>query len=222
VSIKTIQEKLVNRIFNKRIASLYSSRFKKYGPAPFSVLWFNGERQLKRFEIIADGIFRAGFTPKDTIIDFGCGYGAFLEFLHKYKQFLPAHYYGLDLSTEMISFCQRRYRSKRVSFLKKNDLDFDGGFSVISGAFGRAATPDVALWESYVFSNLLKIWSHTKKAMVFNFQYTASSESKISSDRIYYISLDRLFYVLEAIGGSSNLIYDRSIPNDITVILRHI
>ena len=101
----------------------------------------------------------------------------------------------------MISFCQRKYRSKRVSFLK-NDLDFDGGFSVISGAFGRAVTPDVSLWESYVFSNLLKIWSHTKKAMVFNFQYTASSESKISSDRIYYISLDRLSYVLEAIGGA--------------------
>lgn len=222
MSIKTIQEKLVNKIFNKRIGNFYSSRFSKYGPAPFSVLWFNQERQLKRFEIIADSIKRAGFAPSDTIIDFGCGYGAFLEFLHKHRQFIPAHYYGLDLSTEMISYCQRKYKLKRVNFLKKNDLDFDGCFSVISGAFGRAATPNVSLWESYVLSNLLKIWSHTKKAMIFNFQYVATSESKISDDRIYYISLDRLSYFLGVMDGSFQLIYDRSLPDDITVSLRRV
>ena len=220
MSFQTIRNKLVNKIFNKRTANLYSTRFKKYGPLPSSVLWLNKQRQLKRFEIIANSILRVGFAPSDTIMDFGCGYGAFLDFLYKYKQLSSAHYYGLDLSTEMIEFCQSKYKSKRVNFLKKSHLDFDVSFSVLSGAFGRAATSNVSMWERYVFLNLSKTWSYTQKAMIFNFQYTNANVSKISRDKIYYICLGRLSLFLGRLGGSPSLIYDHALPDDVTILLR--
>lgn len=220
MSFKTVQDKIVNTVFNIRTANLYSSRFKKHGPSAPSVLWLNEQRQLKRFEIISNSILKAGFTPLDTIMDFGCGYGAFLEFLHKHRQLMPAHYYGLDLSSEMIEFCQSKYNLKKASFLHKSHLDFDVGFSVLSGTFGLAATSDVSMWESYVFSNLSKIWSYTKNAMIFNFQYTDSGVSKISKDRIYYICFDRLSLFLDRLGGSPSLIYDQSLSKDVAVLMR--
>ena len=220
MSFKTIPNKLVKTFFNIQTANLYSSRFRKYGPSPSSVLWLNDQRQLKRFEVIANSIATADFTSLDTIVDFGCGYGAFLEFLYKQKQLTPAHYYGLDLSVEMIEFCQSKFKSKRVSFFKKSQLDFDVSFSIISGAFNRSATYDVSMWENYVFSNLSKIWGCTKKAMIFNFQYTNLDVSKISEDKIYYICFSRLRLFLNKLGGNPSLIYNQSIPDDVTILLR--
>ena len=40
------------RIFEKKIASEYNSRFLKYGAQPKSSLWFSKERQILRFDLI--------------------------------------------------------------------------------------------------------------------------------------------------------------------------
>lgn len=223
-SARTIifKEKLFNFIFPNKVADLYSTRFRQYGPVPTSVLWFDNERQLKRFELIADSILATGFVSTDTLVDFGCGYGAFLDYLNCQRLITPAHYYGIDVSENMINFCRKRFVSEKVTFTKASYLNHPCSFSVISGTFNRAVVSKLAVWEAYVVSNLFEIWKNTKKSMVFNIQYTSSKSSKITDDMIYYMSHGSLSSLLLDLGGSSQLIFDDYLPNDVTVVVSKI
>lgn len=187
---------------------------------PAAVLWLNYKRQLKRFEIIADNISNGGLIAGDTLADIGCGYGAFFEFLHSRKDFSPAHYYGLDISTEMIKFCRKTYNCRTASFLNASGLEHLCSFSIISGTFNRAATSDLSKWENYVFSNLLNIWHCTQKSMIFNMQFTGLKESLITNDMIYYIARPRLLDLLDTIGGHYYLVCHPYLPNDMTVVVK--
>ena len=93
---------------------------------------------------------------------------------------------------------------------------------MISGTFNRAVVSKLAVWENYVVSNLFEIWRNTKKSMVFNIQYTSSKPSKITYDMIYYMSRRSLSSLLLDLGGSSQLIFDDYLPNDVTVVVSKI
>ena len=101
--------------FDSEIAEIYNERFLKFGPLPEASMWYSKKRQFTRFDIILNQIKSLSQKNKISVSDIGCGYGAYLEFLSERKYSLELHYYGYDVSDEVVKFCQKKY-SNRASF----------------------------------------------------------------------------------------------------------
>ena len=95
--------------FDRKIAEVFNQRFLKLGPAPEASMWFSKKRQFMRFEIIFNEIKLLTNNKKRSIIDIGCGYGAFFEFLSNRGSNDICTYFGYDVSIEVIKFCKERY-----------------------------------------------------------------------------------------------------------------
>ena len=103
------------RSFDSEIAEIYNKRFLEFGPLPEASMWYSKKRQFARFDIILDQIKLISQNNKISVSDIGCGYGAFLEFLSERKYSRKLHYYGYDVSHEVVKFCQKKY-SNGASF----------------------------------------------------------------------------------------------------------
>ena len=106
---------LMSRSFDSEIAEIYNERFLEFGPLPEASMWYSQKRQFARFDIILNQINLLSQKNKISVSDIGCGYGAFLEFLSERKYSRELHYFGYDVSDEVVKFCQKKY-SKRASF----------------------------------------------------------------------------------------------------------
>jgi len=80
------------------IVKHYQKLYKTHGNAPESVQWANAETQYKRFEILS-GIS----TGIDSVIDLGCGLGAYYQYL-KLNDF-NGRYLGMDIVPEFVQQC---------------------------------------------------------------------------------------------------------------------
>ena len=79
---------------DSKIAEIYNQRFLKLGPSPEASMWFSKKRQFKRFDIIFNEIKLLNKDNNRSIIDIGCGYGAFLKHLQDSFSNDRFHYYG--------------------------------------------------------------------------------------------------------------------------------
>mgnify|MGYP005688449953 FL=1 len=90
-----------------RISNLYSANLTEYGDQSKAVGWSTADSQELRFEELTkvipemDGSF--------SVNDYGCGYGAHLEYLLQ-KKYSVAGYNGYDLSEEMLRKSKERLK----------------------------------------------------------------------------------------------------------------
>ena len=81
----------------RRVADYYTGKLREHGPTHSGVDWNSAESQLLRFEQFMRMI------PRDepvSVVDYGCGYGAFAGYLEAAGADLA--YTGYDVSREMI------------------------------------------------------------------------------------------------------------------------
>ncbi len=77
----------------------YSDRYKKLGYDVKTLGWGTKEQQLKRFEAVLTGDVS---LAKKTIIDIGCGFGDFANFLFQHEIEFNS-YTGWDLNPDLIN-----------------------------------------------------------------------------------------------------------------------
>ena len=151
------------------INKFYNGLLDKHGAGTIDALGWNGsESQQKRFEVLA-GI---GDMNGKTILDVGCGYGDFLEYIKDRKNI--EHYTGIDVNPRMIDEAKKRHdiHSYIVS-LEKGTLEewrdyhrvqeFD--YVVASGIFAVNMTN----MKEYVRSTLEMMFRRCKAGVAVNF-----------------------------------------------------
>ncbi len=150
------------------IARVFDHRIDKFGNTPKGVLWKNIEGQQLRFEVLAgilDDVFPAG---KISINDFGCGYGAFFDFLVDLPSTSALTYTGFDMSQHMVRAARHRISDKRAIFRETYKIDAPADFTFVSGTFNLKLDTDDAPWNAYVKSSLRDLWSMSSRGMAFN------------------------------------------------------
>lgn len=165
----------------------YTSRILEHGPTGRGVDWNGEESQVLRFAQIAKVLPALRFS----VLDYGCGYGAFLNYLKVggYDEFF---YYGFDISDEMIAQAQNLQKSSGAfSFGTeiKGNTDYD--FVVASGLFNvRLDKPD-DVWLQYILETLDRFDELAAKGFSFNILTSYSDKDK-QRDHLYYA--DPLFF----------------------------
>ena len=202
---------------DSKIAEIYNQRFLKLGPSPAASMWFSKKRQFARFDIILNEIKLLNKNNKRSIIDIGCGYGAFYEFLSVRGADDIWSYYGYDVSNEVIKFCKEKY-SQGAAFYTGSIPTLTAEFIIMSGTYNFFPTKDYNSWRLYFFRSLKALWSKTTCAMIFNLQ--TSDKEKITDGGIVYTSRNEIENFCKSRFGNVKAVIDSAIPKDVTFVIK--
>ena len=173
-----------------QVDKYYSDKIQMYGAVPKGVDWNGEESQTIRFKQLSQIINDEGTLT--SILDYGCGYGAFYDFIHQIisKNF---QYVGYDISQAMIKEAMNKHQtsSDALWLTEKRDIT-PCDFTVASGIFNVKQDIDTATWEKYVFDSLQEINHLSKKGFAVNL-LTSYSEDEKKRDYLYYADPCKIF-----------------------------
>ncbi len=158
----------------------YSKRVTEFGATAKGVDWNSPESQALRFEQIAK---LWGDKPHTlSIIDYGCGYGALVDFLR--SRGAPIQYQGFDISTAMIAQAASR-AGPDCTFTTRADALTPADFVVASGIFNVKLAHELDAWAGHVRRTLASMKGLSKRGFAFNALTSYADEEKQRKD-LYY------------------------------------
>ena len=172
------------------LRSFFDNRARLHGAVFQSVDWNSLERQYTVFQ----QLLKIWINRRDSssILDFGCGYGALLDFLTA-ENFNLNEYFGYDFSQSMIdNALQIHPQRSGVIFTSEAVHLQQADYVIASGILGMKIDAAEAEWENYCFKTLSQLWRLSKKGMAFNSLTSYSDPEKMRPD-LYYADPCRLF-----------------------------
>lgn len=171
----------MDKEIKKTLDNYFSTRVKKYGANVDGVDWNSETSQILRFK----QLLKICEQETDyTINDLGCGYGALYQYL-KENNLKFRHYYGYDISQDMIISAKEMYGSENDCDFLCNDCLKKADFTVASGTFNMKFDFSNEAWEKHTLQTLQKIDEASIKGFAFNILTSYSDQEYMRSD-LYY------------------------------------
>ncbi|GAB4199131.1 MAG: class I SAM-dependent methyltransferase [Bacteroidia bacterium] len=168
-----------------KISQYYSNKIITHGTTSQGVDWNSKDSQFKRFEQLCKIIT----SEKFSVIDYGCGYGALIEYLN--SRFKDYDYIGYDISKEMIDASKKLFCDKRYFFTNESKEIKPSDYLIASGIFNVKLDTPVERWEKYIVETLETFYQLSLKGFAFNI-LTSYSDKEYMKDYLYYAN--PLFY----------------------------
>lgn len=155
------------RGIRNRVRAYYSEAIEQHGPTPLGVDWPNVASQYLRFLQL---LKLCDFDRPFSLNDFGCGYGALLDYLALRHRGAQVTYNGIDLSPLMISTASRRWAKRpRTTFVVASRCVKTADYAVASGVFNVRLGQPLEAWEAYVQQILRDLCGHSRIGFAVNF-----------------------------------------------------
>ncbi len=147
------------------------------------------------------------FAKPFRLNDFGCGYGALLEYLAMRHAGAAVAYHGVDISPAMIEAASDRWSNNaRATFAVGSRCGRMADYSVSSGVFNVRLGHPVREWESYIESVLADLRDNSRLGFAVNFMLphdTQPSEQELyrTEPRRWVGACEKLGAKVEVLGG---------------------
>jgi SAM-dependent methyltransferase len=165
----------------RRVADYYAGKLREHGPTHQGVDWNSSESQLLRFEQFMRVI--PSHEPV-SVLDYGCGYGAFAGYLEAAGVDLT--YTGYDVSGEMVATARELAADKLGwSFTSNREELSPADFTVASGVFNVRVGTDAERWRDYTIETISELASLSRRGLGFN-MLTSYSDPERMTKRLYY------------------------------------
>jgi SAM-dependent methyltransferase len=162
------------------VGRYYSGRLQEHGPSARGVDWNSAESQELRFAQLARVLPLSGSF---SLVDYGCGYGALIEFLEKADA--DFDYQGFDISSDMIESARADHTGDRLRFTTREEDLEASDFAVASGIFNVRLDTLLEDWTAYVKHTLDRLDNLGSKGFAFNMLTSYSDADRMRSD-LYY------------------------------------
>ncbi|MFO0926419.1 MAG: methyltransferase domain-containing protein [Gemmataceae bacterium] len=164
-----------------QVGAYYTARLSEHGPTPRGVDWNGAESQQLRF----DQLLRAcDLERPDVIGDYGCGYGALLDWLR--ERGFAGEFRGFDIAADMVAAAAARHAGDgRARFAAAETVLAGCDVVLASGIFNVRLSTPVADWEAYVRTTLDRIAGLAGRGFAFNI-LTSYSDADKRRDHLYY------------------------------------
>jgi SAM-dependent methyltransferase len=164
-----------------KVRNYYSGTIERHGPTPLGVDWPNAASQYLRFvQLLKICDFESAFS----LNDFGCGYGALLDFLALRHSNATVAYRGIDISPSMIAAARKRWADKKYAkFAVGSRCGHLADYSLASGIFNVRLGHPVGDWEAYIESILTDI--HTSSRIGFAVNFMLPHDAQPSENGLY-------------------------------------
>lgn len=144
------------------IRELYEKSLKEHGTTSKAVGWPTDKSHGLRFEKLIQVIDP---TTQFSVNDLGCGYGAFLGFLH--ERSLPvAGFHGHDISMLMVEEARKRYPD--YEWTQEASLTSPADYSFASGIFNVRLSETEEAWRAHIEKTLTNIHENSVRGFAFN------------------------------------------------------
>lgn len=200
------------------VARIYGRRLDECGTTAQGVFWKDEAWQVKRFERMAE-IFEPAHAEggSTSINDFGCGYGAFFDYLAALPVMNGSRYYGYDITQEMIAACRDRIVDPRAKFLRKMWATVNADYSIACGTYNMHGHADARDWLEYVQASLVQLWARSGRALAFNMLRDDEPEQYRG---LYYVDPDAMRrFCAQKLTVNVEVFDERPLP-DVTFFLR--
>lgn len=169
------------RDLRAKVCDYYAGTIERHGPTPLGVDWPNAVSQYLRFVQL---LKVCDFTKPFSLNDFGCGYGALLEYLATRHPEAEVTYRGTDISAAMISAARRRWPdNRRATFTLGSRCGKTTDYALASGVFNVRLGHPVADWETYIASVLRDLRAHSRIGFAVNFMLP--HDDRPAEDELY-------------------------------------
>ena len=197
------------------IKAYFSNRFKEFGASPKGLDWNSNEAQKIRFEQLQKVI---DFSQPFSLIDYGCGYGAFFDHLH-YQGYSP-DYQGYDIVNDMLEKGRQLHEdASHCDFIDQETNLLPADYVIESGIFNVKLTVPSEVWIQHVISTLERMNSLAKKGMAFNLLTEYSDPEFMRADLFYADPCYFFDYCKKHFSKNIALLHDYQIY-DFTIIVR--
>jgi SAM-dependent methyltransferase len=194
------------------VSAYYSSKILEHGPTHQGVDWSSQASQEVRFKQLA----RLAESRQDaTFIDVGCGYGAFLDYLHR-ERFTGA-YTGVEISADMLAVAKARHPESMFSL--GPGLQGQADYVVASGIFNVKLGRSVEEWTRYLLDTLGEFNSHASAGFGFNVLTKYSDKERMRSDLYYADPLFLFDYCKQNFAKDVCLLHDYGLY-EFTILVR--
>jgi SAM-dependent methyltransferase len=165
------------------IQNYFSETLTKHGATAKGADWRDDHAQQLRF-VELSRILSTSENEHFTVTDFGCGTGAFSDFLVKEK--FNFSYLGIDCTRLMIETARNINSNKaNCRFEEATCLSSPTDFTVVSGTFNYKGMTPFSQWQDYVLDTLGNIDRFSTRGFAFNLLTSYSDEDKML-DHLYY------------------------------------
>lgn len=162
------------------IEVFFSNALAEYGAAPQAVDWPDLNQQLKRFAELSR-LFDTS-VPFD-VLDFGCGYGALLDYLEGAAD--NANYWGFDISEALLKAGRDTHPGAEDRFLSELSHGAIYDYVVASGIFNLKLEASLNAWEEIVHETIDKFNALSMRGFAFN-MLSSYREPHRKRPRLYY------------------------------------
>ena len=165
----------------------YRGKLAEHGPGAKGMDWKDDASQRLRFEVIARYI---DFMITPSILDVGCGSGAFLAFCRERGH--EVRYLGLDVCPEMVAACRARFGAGAAVEGQVGDLAHRAGefdYVIASGTFNARLTASEADWRTHFHDSVAAMFRLCRVATVVNIM-TCFVDYRY--DRLYYATPEEM------------------------------
>jgi SAM-dependent methyltransferase len=191
----------------------YAERLRQHGASARGVDWPSAASQYLRF---AQLMKACDLSQAFSVNDFGCGYGALLDYFAFRGIDTAVRYTGIDVSAEMVAAARAKWsRRAATEFVIAATCPGMADYSLASGIFNvKLDWPDDA-WEAYVESILRDLRSNSRRAFGVNFMLPSDGDA-----RLYRCAPDRwLDFLRDELDCPADLISDYGL-NEFTLLAR--
>ncbi len=167
------------------VSNYFTNTLNLYGMTARGADWRDDDAQTLRFEQLLKILpAQSDSVQTFTLVDYGCGYGAFLKHLDKHK--IRANYLGIDCTKVMVETSSVFFKERNdCRFICSDSLQEPTDYTVVSGTFNYKDKLDQGLWQDHVLACLDNINEYTCKGIAFNL-LTSYSDADKMRDHLFY------------------------------------
>jgi len=198
-----------------RAAAYYTGKLGLHGPTHRGVDWNSAESQELRFaQLLRVGDGRSPIS----LNDFGCGYGALVDYLVRTGRTFD--YFGYDAAPAMIDTAQTRLAGvPACAFTSDRSAVSARDYTVASGVFNVKFDVAIDQWWVYVARQLDDIAGLSRRGFAFNLLTSYSNPDRQRAD-LFYAEPEKVFqYCMNRFSRSVALAHDYGLF-EFTILVR--
>jgi len=199
----------------EQVKSYFDKRIHEHGASPRGSDWNSVSSQNIRF----DQLFKVveGNVPF-SVLDYGCGYGAFADYL--FEKDCDADYHGFDILESAVSTAREFHQAKpKRTFYSDQSLLPVCDYVVASGIFNFRGDHLFEAWTEYVIGVLIEFDRLGQRGFASNFLTKYSDADKMRPDLYYADPLYVFDYCKRNFSRNIALLHDYDLY-DFTIVVR--
>jgi SAM-dependent methyltransferase len=199
----------------RQLVEFYATTLASHGPTPLGVGWNSIKAQQLRFAKLCTLLDNDG---NESIVDYGCGYGALLTYLRSRPG--DFEYWGYDICDEMIDAAKSEFANERGTHFTTDRASLvQADYCVASGIFNVKFDAADATWREYIVATIQDMAGIARRGIAFNALTSYSDLEKRRPELYYADPLDLFDYCKRNLSRDVALLHDYKLY-DFTIVVR--